>query len=338
MVLERAGEPGTKACGEGLSAPGYSMLRAIGLATAIDSLPMTRCRGFCLHLDHRRAGVVRMKRGPVGIARADLDTVIAREAAREGADIRFGCGARAIERVPGAGFVVSGDRFEIGAKLIIAADGLHSAVRKKMGLEEATGTGCSWTIAMRGFFSSPPRFVHIYLEPNREIYCTPTGRERLNVSFLCGREELKRTCSAGPLEESLRFLARDLGFRIDDISEGKGSSGLGNVRHPESARGVLFVGDACESFDPLGGLGMTHAIGSALIASDLVGDVCHGEKTVHEAFSLYHARRERFAAPLRRFTRLAGILLRSELAYRMAGSFAGLVPVDMLLPSFGNEG
>jgi len=82
------------------------------------------------------------------------------------------------------------------------------------------------------------------------------------------------------------------------------------TRRPIVYGDILLVGDACESLDPISGMGMTHAlITSELVARSLVSILCKQQQP-HAVFKKLIRQRELAVRPYRGFSRLTGLLLR----------------------------
>ncbi len=87
------------------------------------------------------------------------------------------------------------------------------------------------------------------------------------------------------------------------MSPATGRVGLGNFRCSGIRHGVFLIGDAVERFDPIGGMGMTHAFYSAALARhEIVGVIESGDPLMH-SISRYEEARLPFANQMRAFTR-----------------------------------
>ena len=73
---------------------------------------------------------------------------------------------------------------------------------------------------------------------------------------------------------------------------------------------IITLGDACENLDPIGGLGMTHALLSAQLAAQALIEIlsCHADPEA--ALRCYQAARLKKARRLRLATQLAHLAVR----------------------------
>jgi flavin-dependent dehydrogenase len=101
----------------------------------------------------------------------------------------------------------------------------------------------------------------------------------------------------------------DLQFDITGDPLGAGPVNIG-YRASEIA-GALLVGDACETLDPCGGFGMTHALISGRIAAECVCRALSAQARGDE-LSRYAEEREREVRDIRGFTRLTSYMMGSE--------------------------
>ena len=139
---------------------------------------------------------------------------------------------------------------------LVAADGLHSGVRRSLGLDrEARGPG---RFGLRTHFEMTPwsSFVEVHWSPQCEAYITPVSEGVVGVAVLTS----DKGAYADHLARVPQVAERVAGFTHDKIT------GAGPLRQRSTRRvagRVLLVGDASGYIDALTGegiaLGMAHA-------------------------------------------------------------------------------
>jgi flavin-dependent dehydrogenase len=265
-LFERGEFPREKPCGEGLMPAGVAVLGRLGLAEAVGGTPLSGVRY------HFRGTIAA---GPfprvhgvtaTGLAqrRAVLDRVLFEAAAvTPGVTARTRAAVQApiVQRGRVTGLVVNGTARR--APLTVAADGMHSSLRRALGLDRTTRHR---RVGMRAHFRLAPGveidpWVDILLGKGHELYVTPLPRGELLVAALADVQALgtpaealfDRWCNAQP------FLADRL-RGADRLTPLRGASPLTAGARSGFAPGVVLLGDAAGSLDPITGGGMTHAL------------------------------------------------------------------------------
>jgi flavin-dependent dehydrogenase len=109
--------------------------------------------------------------------------------------------------------------------------------------------------------------------------------------------------------KAIEFLEEKLGVHLEPSSEVLSVGKLGNFRrYPVEGR-LFFIGDACELFDPIGGMGMTHALFTAQALAPRLSAILE-RPSEREILSREYARLQNECAKrFRGFTRLTYLLL-----------------------------
>src|SRR5262249_8756143 len=121
-----------------------------------------------------------------GVRRTVLSQALLARAKEVGADVRFETPLRAWSR-NAAG---RGVRAEIGggaveAHLLVAADGLHSRIRRAAGLEARAPVGRARHGLRRHFALSPwSALVEVHWVDGAEAYVTPVARDEVGIALL----------------------------------------------------------------------------------------------------------------------------------------------------------
>src|SRR5439155_1567009 len=186
LVLERSEGTPDKACGEGLMPRGAGELERLGVRVAEDrSAPF---RGIRYLQEDGTILEARFRGRPgVGIRRTALVEALREAAVSAGVEVRRGSVVSA--RARGDVIDVETDAGRIEARLVIAADGLHSPLRRAAGLEGAGGSG-SMRFGVRRHFALAPwtDLVEVHWAPGIEAYVTPVGPRTVNVALLRDRD------------------------------------------------------------------------------------------------------------------------------------------------------
>ncbi|MGW7100954.1 NAD(P)/FAD-dependent oxidoreductase [Streptomyces sp. NPDC054883] len=250
VVAEPRPTPIDKACGEGLMPGAVRRLAELGV-------PVTgRAFHGIRYVDgvngQRAEGLFRDGPGR-GVRRTDLQAALAARAA----DLGVRVVARRVAEV-------RQDEHRVGAagltaRYLVAADGLHSPVRRALGLSAPPAPRRPARYGLRRHYAVAPwsDLVEVHWAARCEAYVTPLGPRRIGVAVL--------TCEQAPFEEQLaRFPL--LSARLPPPGPGDAVRGAGPLRQRSRARvagRVLFVGDAAGYVDALTGEGLTLALAAA---------------------------------------------------------------------------
>lgn len=289
-----------KACGEGLMPTALSRVHALGVQVA--GRPFVGIR----YLSGRRSVAATFRAGPgLGVRRTVLHAALAGRAAEVGV---------AVVRGTVTGVAQDDESVDAGglrARWLVAADGLHSPVRRALGLEVAA-PGPS-RFGLRRHYAVAPWADHVEVHWSRraEAYVTPVAEDLVGVAVL------------GPpgtgYDEALDDLPA-LRSRLRGAAPATAVRGAGPLRQRASAvrcGRVLLAGDAAGYVDALTGEGLSIGLATARSA---VEAVAAGRAEGYPAA---------WARDTRRYRLLTGALL-SVAGHRR--SRAALVPVAARVP------
>ena len=132
VIVERCRGPVDKACGEGLMPPGVARLRALGVELpAWGTHPFSGIR----YIDGDVIAEANFAEGPgLGVRRLALAEAMLARAAALGVTLYQGTEAMGWTEDT-AGVTLETSRGPVRARWLVAADGLHSRVRKDAGIE-----------------------------------------------------------------------------------------------------------------------------------------------------------------------------------------------------------
>jgi flavin-dependent dehydrogenase len=248
-VLEQRADPIDKACGEGL------MPAAVRALADLDVRPAGWELAGIRYLDGRNSVDARFRHGVGrGVRRTVLQASLGEAALAAGIAVQR---CRVAEISQDQESVSAGG---LRARYLVAADGLHSPIRQRLGLHRPSRRAPRW--GQRQHFEVPPwtDLVEVHWSSGAEAYLTPTGPDQVGVALLSSRRE--------PFDQLLQ------GFPhlLDRLEAGgktgskAGVLGAGPLRQRVKARvagRVLLVGDAAGYVDALTGEGLSIGLATA---------------------------------------------------------------------------
>lgn len=244
IVAEPRDSPIDKACGEGLMPGGLAELTSLGVDPA--GMPF---RGIA-YLDESRRVEARFRNGPGrGVRRTTLHAALASRAKEQDTDW---ISTRVTSVTQDAGGVSAAG---VRAKWLVAADGLHSSVRRAVGIEAVAGTPRRFGVRRHYRVPAWSEFVEVYWSRWGEAYVTPVEPDLVGVAILSQDRP------------DLGWFPQ-LAARLDGVEPGR-VRGCGPMRQVVSRRvagRVLLVGDAAGYEDALTGEGISLAVKQAAAA------------------------------------------------------------------------
>jgi flavin-dependent dehydrogenase len=298
IVAEPREGPIDKACGEGLMPGGLAELASLGVDPA--GMPFRGIAYVSEQGKYSRAEA-RFHSGPGrGVRRTTLHAALAARAKEQDTEwirTRVTSIQQDAHGVTAAG---------IRARWLVGADGLHSAVRRAVGIKATAGTPRRYGV--RWHFKVPAwsEFVEVYWSRLGEAYVTPVEPDLVGVAIL----------SRG--QPDLAWFPR-LARQLEGADRGQ-ARGCGPLRQVVSRRvagRVLLVGDAAGYEDALTGEGVSLAVKQAGAVVDAI---------VNDAPASYEALWHRATRNYRLLTR--GLVLASTPAVARRA----IVPAGELLP------
>ncbi|HET6208989.1 MAG TPA: NAD(P)/FAD-dependent oxidoreductase [Jatrophihabitans sp.] len=271
-LLEQRAGPIDKACGEGL------MPAAVRTLAELDVRPAGWDIAGIRYLDARHSVDARFRHGPGrGVRRTSLQSSLSSAVSAAGIAVeqRRVAGISQDERsVTAAG---------LRARYLVAADGLHSPIRRQLGLQRPSRRPSRW--GQRRHFGIAPwaDLVEVHWGPGAEAYVTPTGPSQVGVALLSTRRQ--------PFDQLLQGFPQLLG-RLDGTA-GSPVLGAGPLRQRVSGRvagRVLLAGDAAGYVDALTGEGLSIGF---LTARRLAGCLAADRPADYEAAWRQQTRRYR---------------------------------------------
>ncbi len=211
------------------------------------------------YVDGERAAEARFSAEPGrGVRRTVLNQLLTERARALG--VRF-MTDRVDAIVQGADWVEAAG---VRARYLVGADGLHSQVRRSLGLSAVSGR--HQRFGVRQHFAIPPwtDMVEVHWLSGAELYVTPVGEGTVGVAVL-GAAPLHLAAAIGGVPE----LAR----RLEGAALASTARGAGPLRQRVVARRsgrALLVGDAAGYVDALTGEGLRIGFAEAEAAVDAI--------------------------------------------------------------------
>ncbi|MGW4410772.1 NAD(P)/FAD-dependent oxidoreductase [Nonomuraea sp. NPDC004702] len=264
VLLDRAGFPRDKPCGDGIAAHGRDELARLGLPDLIDDyrptprLTVVSPGGLRVSAEAARPNHV--------VPRRVFDARLVAAAGARGVEVRR---HRVRELAHDGSWVVLDGRLR--ARAVVAADGAYSAVRRLIGLPAAGERHTA--LAVRGYADVPEADDVQLIAMQRAgwpayAWSFPIGDGTANVGFGMLLPRLRaagapgRQVLHGRLAELLPDRpARDLRAHHLPLSTGRPAPGAGRV---------LLAGDAAGLINPLTGEGIYYALLSGRLAAEAV--------------------------------------------------------------------
>jgi flavin-dependent dehydrogenase len=245
-----------KACGEGLMPGAVAALAGLGLHPAGSPIDGIR------YVDPGHRAEARFRHGPgLGVRRTTLHACLREAVDTAGIEVE----RRAVRRI-----AQDDDRVLVDgepAHYLVAADGLHSPVRRLAGLDVPSRAPKRY--GQRRHVATAPwsSFVEVHWSGLAEAYVTPVGPGQVGVALLSAQRL--------PFEELLAGIPA-LAERLESLGASRvlGAGPLRQRTRRRVAGRVLLVGDAAGYVDALtgegisGGLAQAQAAVAALAAGD----------------------------------------------------------------------
>ncbi|GGX07688.1 NAD(P)/FAD-dependent oxidoreductase [Streptomyces lomondensis] len=282
VIAEPRRAPVDKACGEGLMPGAVRALTALGLE--IPGHPITGIR----YIQGRRQVQAAFRHGPgLGARRTHLHSALHRAVLDAGVPVL----PLRVEEVRQDTTGVTLPGTGLRARWLVAADGLHSSVRRTLGLEVKTRGAGSPRYGLRRHYAVPPwsPYVEVHWGAQAEAYITPLGPALIGVALLTARR--------APFTTQLESFP-ELAARLPPEAAVTAVRGAGPLRQRARTRAhgrVLLVGDAAGYIDALTGEGVSLALTGA---EALVANVRRGTPSRYDSDWRSATRRHRLLTDL----------------------------------------
>lgn len=275
LLLEKRPEIGApKRCAEGLA---LDALERLGF-TGREKFAAQRVLGGVLFAPNGEKIEIPGGKGGYVLERKLFDKQLAYDAAKAGAKVIAKAEVVDIIKKDGkiAGVVVDyyGDKIDVSAKVVVAADGVESKVAKEAGFDthstlNAMASGYQYEMA--GIDIEDPKMLYFYIgvdvAPGGYIWIFPKGSHIANVGIgIIAKNDGKTAkyyldkwvCSMPSIRKG------------SIIEENSGGIPLGNFLKTMTADNFLAVGDAAHQVNPIHGGGLAEATYAGQIAAKII--------------------------------------------------------------------
>lgn len=262
VVVEPRQAPVDKACGEGLAHSAVKYLARLGVEPAGRPFHGIRYLDACHQVE------ARFQQGPgLGVRRTVLQQALHERLTSLGIPVL----QRRVEAISQNDHSVTAAG--VTARYLAAADGLHSPIRRQLGL--ARSAGASVRRGLRRHYQVAPwtELVEVYWSALGEAYVTPVSDGLVGVAIL--------TSERGSYDSHLAAFPL-LRRRLDEADAATPVLGAGPLRQRVRGRvagRVLLVGDAAGYVDALTGEGIAVALRTS---AELVRCVVEDQPAAYE--------------------------------------------------------
>jgi geranylgeranyl reductase family protein len=310
VLADKARFPRPKPCGEYTSPAVAPLLDWLGLRQTVDAAGARWLGGMRLYAPDGSAWLVdyaAQGQRALAIPRATLDHLLVEAAARAGARVVEGF---RVHQLQTQGAVVTGVRGRVGsgpagfaARLVVGADGLHSAVARALGVSRALPWPRRLGLVAHYEGLRLDGCGEMYVGPHGYCGLAPVGDTRVNVGIVVDLPRPGEDLTAAARYEralaGLPAAARCLAGarRIGPI---RGVGPLARHARRVAGPGWLLVGDAAGFLDPFTGDGVYEALRGAELAAAVAARALAAGDVSGRALAPYaHLRRQVFGAKRR---------------------------------------
>lgn len=272
-VAESRVGPIDKACGEGLMPGAVEALSHLGVT--LSGHPLRGIR----YTDGRRSAEALFRAGAGrGVRRTALHAALSNAVTAAGVPVL----ARPVGEVEQDDDSVTAAGLR--ARYLAAADGLHSPVRRQLGLERPGSAVPRYGLRRHYPVAPWSDLVEVHWGDHLEAYVTPVAPDLVGVALL--------TSQRAPFEVQLReFPALAERLPAQAATSTRGAGPLLQRTSARVAGRVLLVGDSAGYVDALTGEGISVGLASGRA---LVDSVCEGDPAAYERSWLAATRRYRW--------------------------------------------
>lgn len=293
MLVDRAVFPRDKPCAEYLSPAAEPLLRRLGALGEIEQSDPSRLLGFRIYAPNGRmfqgdfsatpdADGKSLYESGLAVPRQRLDMALVSAARRAGAEVYEGWRLGQLERDANRGFwslASTSNASPILTRLLVAADGVHSTVARRLGLHKPSRVRKVALVAhMRGI-AGLTSYGEMHVAGRRYVGLAPLETsacgDLCNVALVVDEGRDGRQIATHRPEAFFRHALETfprLRGRLDQatiVRKILTTSGI-RVQAPKlSSDALLLVGDAGGYYDPFTGEGIYRALRSAELAADV---------------------------------------------------------------------
>jgi flavin-dependent dehydrogenase len=306
LLVDKASFPRRKACGEGLSYEGAHYLRQLGVEPGRYLAENNAFFGYRVVRPSSKGKATRelvaqtaQPRG-WGVSREVLDDVLLQKAAKiSGVEVCLGTAVHTLHREKHAWLVGVGSSQVKACYVVLAIGaGLQALSTPFVSQNHGASRRVGYSNAVRIVSGELHRLVTIVAASDGEIYVTELGEGLANVSVVGTAAFVQYHKRVEVLLETLKSVL-EVKAVLDPVGVGAAHF---EARQSSNDPYLYLVGDSQESFDPICGMGMSHALATGSMAGALIVESCEGRISPSEARAAYQRRHEDMARWIRRYS------------------------------------
>jgi len=328
-LIDKSTFPRRKSCGEGLSSIGVAELNELGLEKELLQLPKQLLSSYILHYKNDSIEMPiasDSSQMSLGVERQRFDHMLLEAACKRSGVVFFG-GSK-VKTVSTCKETNEPSRFNFSlsqntlshnalsqnslcAKYLILADGVNSILAERLKVPVLADKRFRYglTLTLQGESRLLQNKVNIFLFDGYEVFCTPLSERRIGICILAKKQFISLLNEKTQLAELLQKIKTALQFEGEIVEAPLGIGPLGYIKRAAFHHGIFTIGDCSEHLDPIGGMGMAHALLSAKLAAQNITRIERGEISINEAARRYTNEQEKMVRPFRGFTRLSYLSL-----------------------------
>ena len=265
-VIERS-FPVIKACGEGLMPGGVGSLKRLVPKELINKIEYHRFAGIRYIAPNGECASGYFGKGDGwGIERSELSKLLSQAVEQEP---RISILANTAATVEGSAEqpIVHFNGQTLRPKLLIAADGLHSPIRRWAELNGPPSKLKRWGLRQHYRITPWTNLVEVHWSKDMEAYVTPVSPNTVGIAVLSHRELISSWQKPISLNETLHVFS-NLGPKLLSSEAKDQLIGIGPLHQTVKRTGtgkVVLVGDAAGYLDAITGEGISNAMEQALL-------------------------------------------------------------------------
>jgi geranylgeranyl reductase family protein len=280
-LLDKEQFPREKLCGDFLNPVNWPMLRELKVERAVLARPHEKISIFRFTSFSGEEAEIPLPAGRdeavvgLGLRRFDLDYVLLERAKSLGVTVLDGWKPKELERQPD-GWILKADGLELGARMLIGADGRNSWVAHHLGLADPAamqGRSVGFQFRLKCANRATGK-VEIHLFPGGYAGVVSVDGDTVTLGLaiekhrlLDGRPEQSLLKSILPQNPWLKEMLRN-----GSVSEMRSTYPVYFPPRRAYADGVLLVGDAARVNEPVTGEGIYFALKSGVFAARTVDE------------------------------------------------------------------
>ncbi len=278
LVLEQRAFPADKACGEGLLPPAVRALERLGVLHEIAAIERHTFTGIrFVQGDGTSAMLPLPGGGGLGVRRTVLVEAMARRAAGLGVVLVDRTPVRSVERSRQAAVVTTAHGV-IRAKLVVAADGLHSPLRRAANLSAAPQARGRFAVRQHLAVRPWSTCVEVYVDDLGEAVVTPVSDDAVSVNFVWEPGTIEHPTFATLCARFPALQARLA--HAPSVSTIRGAGPMARRALRRSADRLVLIGDAGGFIDSIAADGLSMAFNSALVLGEMLPAILASDATV----------------------------------------------------------